>query len=135
MRLLPLAILIVIPFIAFGSQGAENASGIWKWSIPLETGQSREIFLTLKQDATNLTGWITSYSLKKEISDGRIKGDEVTFTITSRFAGKDVITKYSGKIQGDKLIGKSLLERPGKIMETSWTAEREPAKPQSIPTK
>ena len=64
-----------------------------------------------------------------EISDGKVKGGDISFSVKREFNGNAIVTKYTGKVEGDKITGK--IERPGRdggeARSTDWTATREAA--------
>ena len=110
-------------------------SGTWKWSIPGRNGgPDREFNLKLKADADKLTGILTppgrgdTPGTGIEIKDGKIKGDEISFTIArpGRDGGDPVVTKYSGKVSGNTIEGKIQAPDRDGTPQTArdWKAER-----------
>jgi hypothetical protein len=133
------------------SQAADSkASGTWTWTQQGRGGQgggggnapARKSTLVLKADGEKLTGTLTqpmggrgggggaAAPAPTEISDCKIKGDEISFSVKREFNGNAFVTKYTGKVDGDKITGK--VERPGRNggepTSTNWTATREAAK-------
>ena len=114
-----------------------DPNGTWTWSTPgRQGGPDRTNTLTLKVDGEKVTGKLSSPgrgggpSTETEITDGKIKGDEISFSITRDFGGNSVTTKYTGKISGDTIKGKiQLPERGGQTPEPrDWEAKRVAAK-------
>jgi len=106
---------------------AANVTGTWKWSFTGQNGQSRETTAKLKQDGDKLTGTISGRQggNDTEITDGKVKGDEVSFKVKRSFNGNDITTTYEGKVDGDTIKGKSSTsggqqERPAR----DWEAKR-----------
>ena len=153
-----LAALVTGAILALGVTGvraADKISGTWSWTQQGRGGQGgqggnanatpRKTTLTLKADGEKLTGKITQPAFggrggqggggagaaprETEISDGKVKGDEISFSVKREFNGNAIVTKYSGKVDGDKITGK--VEAPGRggaePMPRDWTATREPA--------
>ena len=60
-----------------------------------------------------------------DIGDGKIKGDEISFTVTREFNGNKMVAKYSGKLSGDSIKGKIETERNGQNQSRDWEAKRE----------
>lgn len=62
-----------------------------------------------KVSGSKLTGSITNPGrgggdpTVTEISDGKIKGDTFSFSVTRSFGGNDMTIEYNGKVAGDKL--------------------------------
>lgn len=118
---------------------AADASGTWSWTMQRRGGtggggEERKITLALKVEGEKLTGKMTSPGRQggdprvTEITDGKVKGDEISFTIKREFNGNSMVTKYSGKVTGDTIKGKIAFERGGQTMERDWEAKREAAK-------
>jgi hypothetical protein len=77
---------------------AADITGNWKATLDMG-GQSMERTFTFKQDGAKLTGETTSSMLgKSTITDGKVDGDTVTFSITGNMQGQDTKLTYKGKI-------------------------------------
>ena len=111
-----------------------DPSGTWTWSAPgRDGGEARKSTLKLKAEGEKLTGSISApgrqgQSRDTEISNGKIKGDEISFDVTREFNGNKFTAKYSGKISGDTIKGKVETEREGNTRSRDWEAKREAAK-------
>ncbi len=82
---------------------AADISGNWKATADGPNGKMERTF-TFKQDGSKVTGETTSTMVgKSTISDGKIEGDTVTFTITADFGGNQMKINYKGKVQGDEI--------------------------------
>jgi hypothetical protein len=90
--------------------------------------------LTLKAEGEKLTGTLTSPGrqggdpVKTEIADGKVKADEVSFSVTREFNGTKMTSKYNGKVTADAIKGKTERERNGETTSSDWEAKREAAK-------
>ena len=94
-----LILMILATFAAF----AADISGNWKATAEGPNGSMERTFM-FKVDGTKVTGETTSTMMgKSTITDGKIEGDTVTFTITGNIGGNDMKLSYKGKI-GDKEI-------------------------------
>ena len=105
---------------------AKDATGTWTWQVEGRDGAKRDISLTLKQDGEKLTGSISMGGRggPAEISDGTIKNGELSFKVVRKFNDNEVVTKYSGKLEGDVIKGKSEMERNGQTRTTEFEAKR-----------
>ena len=90
---------------------AADVSGKWTWEQQGRNGATTST-LTLKQDGSNLTGSLDGGRGAVDIKDGKVDGNNVTFSITRNMGGSDVTTKYTGTLDGDTL--KLEFERPGR---------------------
>lgn len=130
-------------------RAADKITGTWSWTQqrrggaePAADAPVRKTTLKLKADGEKLTGTLTAPAggrgggggggaapAPAEISDGKIKGDEISFSVKREFNGNAFVTKYTGKVDGDKITGK--IELPGRNggepTSRDWTATREAA--------
>jgi hypothetical protein len=82
---------------------AADVNGKWTASIQGKNG-TREQTYTLKADGGKLTGTVTGrQGAETPISDGKIDGDNISFTVKMEFNGNSVEQKYTGTISGDEL--------------------------------
>ena len=51
---------------------------------------------------------------------------EISFQVTREMNGNKVTTKYTGKVNGDTIKGKSESQRDGQAQSRDWTAKKEP---------
>ena len=114
------------------TQAAEQVdpSGTWKWTSPgRNNGPERKSTLMLKSEKSKLIGKLSTAGRDgqprvTEISDGKVKGDEVMFNIVREWNGNKFTIKYHGKIKGNDLVGKIDMERNGQTRSREWKAKR-----------
>jgi hypothetical protein len=82
---------------------ASDVSGKWVAQVPGRQGQTREVTITLKAEGEKLTGTVSGRQGDTPIADGKIKGDEISFTVTQSFQGNEVKANYTGKVSGDEI--------------------------------
>lgn len=114
---------------------AADATGTWSWTTPgRQGGEPRKSTLTLKVDGEKLTGKIAmpgrqgAEPRETEITDGKVKGNEISFTVKREWNNNTFVIKYSGKLEGETIKGKTEFDRGGEVMTRDWEAKREPAK-------
>lgn len=110
---------------AFAADANANASGVWKWTLSEQTG---ETILNLKQEGEKLTGSYTNQFGKAEIKDGALKDGNVSFKVNREFNGQAFLIKYNGKLAGDKITGKCEFDINGETRALDWNAKRDTAK-------
>ena len=94
--------------------------GTWKWSFE-RNGEKVETTLKLKAEGDKLTGTITGRDGKESaIEEGSFKDGEVKFQVTREREGNKIVVKYTGKISGDTIEGKSEAGERSR----DWKAER-----------
>jgi hypothetical protein len=82
---------------------AADISGNWKATADGPNGAMERTF-TFKVDGAKVTGETTSTFVgKSTIADGKIDGDNITFTITADMQGNELKISYKGKINGKEM--------------------------------
>jgi len=88
------ALLAATAMTAFGA----DISGNWKATADFG-GQTMERTFTFKVDGNKVTGETTSSMMgKSAITDGKVDGDNVSFTITVKFQENETKLNYKGKV-------------------------------------
>ena len=82
---------------------AADFSGKWVAQMPGRDGQTHESTFTFKADGETLTGTISGPRGDMEISDGKISGDQISFSQTMEFNGNTMKILYKGTISGDQI--------------------------------
>lgn len=82
---------------------AADATGKWTFETEGRAGTVTNT-LTLKAAGGALTGTISGgRGGDVEISDGKIDGDKISFSVVREFRGNSITTKYTGKVSGDEI--------------------------------
>ena len=123
--------LLAITLLAIGTAvQAADATGTWNWTRPGRNGgPDMKMSLKLKVDGEKLTGKLTSPSrdggtTETAIADGKVKGDEISFTVTREFNGNKMVAKYNGRVSADVIKGKVESDRNGQTNTRDWEAKR-----------
>ncbi len=94
--------LILMAAFAIAAMAADVA-GTWKATAEGPNGSMERTFV-FKVDGNKLTGETTSTMLgKSTITDGKIDGDNLSFSITADLQGTELKLSYKGKVSGDQL--------------------------------
>jgi len=91
------ALLAVSALLIF----AADISGTWKSEAPAggKGGPSTFVF---KVDGSTLTGTMEGgRGGPVNLSDGKVDGDNISFSVTRDFQGQSMTTKYTGKVTSD----------------------------------
>jgi hypothetical protein len=90
-------LLILLAACALTASAAD-ISGNWKGTAETAEGTIERSFV-FKVDGNNLTGETTSNNFGKSIiDDGKVDGDNVSFTLKISMGGKDAKVSYKGKV-------------------------------------
>src|SRR5205809_4993664 len=95
--------LLVLLAASALTAAAADISGNWKATADFG-GQTMERTFVFKVDGNKVTGETTSTMMgKSTITDGKVEGDTVTFTITGKFGDQEMKLNYKGKINGNEI--------------------------------
>jgi len=81
---------------------AADIAGKWTASFDTQIGMQNYTY-TFKLDGDKLTGTAESQFGKTEITEGAVKGDDITFVENLDFQGNPLKITYKGKISGDEI--------------------------------
>jgi hypothetical protein len=90
---------------------AADVTGKWTYEQPGRGGNpGRPVTITLKQDGTKLTGSVPGMGRggdnpppPTEITDGKVDGNMVSFTVKREFNGNTMVQKFDGTVEGDTI--------------------------------
>ena len=83
---------------------AADVTGKWTAEVPGRGGNMQTNTFVFKQDGSKLTGTLDGgRGGPVEIGDGKVDGDNVSFTVTRNFGGNEVKLNYKGKISGNEI--------------------------------
>ena len=81
-----------------------NISGKWNAFVSSQMGDM-DMTISFEQDGTNVTGSFESEMGTWKISDGILKGNELTFNISATIMGESMEMAFSGTVERDSLEG------------------------------
>jgi hypothetical protein len=82
---------------------AADVTGKWTAQVPSRQGGTREQTFNFKADGDKLTGTISGRQGDIAITDGKISGDTISFTVKMEYGGNSVEQKYTGTVSGDEI--------------------------------
>ncbi len=116
-------LLFLIAALALTASAAD-ITGTWKGSADTPNGTVERTF-HFKVDGHTLTGDTVSNMFgKSAIQDGKVDGDDVSFTLTVTVEANENKVHYSGKISGDTI--KFTVSVPGVDQTIEMVAKRVP---------
>jgi hypothetical protein len=107
-------------FLAFASLSlAADLSGKWKGNLKMQDGGDLETTFVFKVDGDKLTGTVTNMFGEEQITEGVVKGDEISFIVLA--GGGQFKIVYKAKLAGDDLKFKVTI---GDFGDQEMTANR-----------
>jgi hypothetical protein len=82
---------------------AADVNGKWTAQVPGRDGQTRELTFTFKAEGEKLTGSMSGQQGDSEITDGKISGDQISFTVKINMQGNERKFLYKGTVSGDEM--------------------------------
>lgn len=116
-----LSTVLFVVLFAIAASGAE-INGQWKAEYTIPDGSTRQSTFTFKQDGEKLTGTVAGARGEAEIQEGKVSGDEISFSVIRNFGGNEVKLTYKGKVAGDEIKFKISFE--GADREFEMTAKK-----------
>ena len=108
-----LLFVLTILLIASFALMAADVSGKWTYEAPGRGGNpGRPVTITLKADGATLTGTVPAGGRGGggdnppppiDITDGKVDGNNISFTVKREFNGNSMVQKYEGVVNGDEL--------------------------------
>jgi len=115
---------------AFAAMAAD-ATGKWTYEQPGRNGgPARQVTITLKQDGSTLTGSVPGMGRGGaeappiQITDGKVDGSNVSFTVKRTTPNGEFVTKYEGTISGDEMKLKTTMDMGNGPQTREFTAKR-----------
>ena len=113
-----LLLTLAMAAAAFGA----DITGTWKGSAETPNGTIERTFV-FKQDGEKLTGETSSdFTGTSAITDGKVTGDDVTFTIQVNIQGEQIKLSYKGKVAGSEM--KLHVETPDGSFSVDYVAKK-----------
>ena len=129
-----LIFVLTILLIASFALIAAHVSGKWTYEAPGRGGNpGRPVTITLKADGATLTGTVPAGGRPGadtppppvDITDGKVDGNNISFTVKREFNGNSMVIKYEGVLTGDELKLKITRDgRDGTPMTNEVVAKR-----------
>src|SRR5262245_51760467 len=101
-----------------------DATGTWKWVRKSPDGQESEITASLKQEGNGLTGKVMTEAGETNIKNGTVTDGNVSFEMSIDAGGGEIHVKFTGKLQGDSIKGKTEITREGNKTTRDWEPKR-----------
>jgi hypothetical protein len=122
-----MAAVALMAFCLPGHLLADGVAGDWKWQISPQGGDPINMSAQLKVEDGKLTGvFIDGFDQQKfDIKDGKIDGENVSFTVTRPINDQSITINYAGKLDGDEIKGTMEMKfGDQEPMKNDWKAER-----------
>jgi len=82
---------------------AADVTGKWTAEMQGRGGNTMTVTMKLKADGAKLTGTVSGRNGDTEITDGKVDGDQVMFSVVHEYNGNKMTQNYTGKLDGDTI--------------------------------
>jgi hypothetical protein len=113
-----LAFLSAFAFAAF----AADVNGKYTADVPGRQGNTQQTTFNLKSSGGTVSGTVANQRGEMEITDGKIDGDNISFSTTMKMQDREMKMNYKGKISGDSIDFTRTMEGMGN--EQKFTAKK-----------
>lgn len=108
-----------------GGKSAINPVGNWTWSFQIPNSETKiESTLRLKLADGKLSGTLAGRRGETPITEAKLDGANLSFSITRERNGQTFTAKYAGKIEGDTIKGKMEIGSGDQARSMDWEAKR-----------
>jgi hypothetical protein len=96
-------VLTLFLAIAIGVSAAD-LNGKWTAQVPGRGGETREVTFTFKTAGDALSGAVSGMQGQENpISDGKVNGDNISFTVKMERNGNTMTQTYTGTVAGSEI--------------------------------
>jgi hypothetical protein len=83
---------------------AADINGKWSAEVTGRNGEKRTQVFNLKSEGEKITGTVVGMGGREmNIEEGKVAGDDITFSVTMEFNGNTRKMEYTGKVVGDQI--------------------------------
>lgn len=93
---------MVLSLLLVTSAFAADITGKWKGESEMN-GQKRETNFTFEVKGSALTGTVSGRMGDSKIEDGKVDGNDISFSVTRNMGGNDVKVQYKGVVSGEEI--------------------------------
>lgn len=102
---------------------AADLTGKWTAQVPGRGGQTTETTFNFKVEGDKLTGTMSSQMGEAAISEGKVSGDDISFSVTREVQGNSFKIIYKGKVAGEEIKFTRTIEGRD-VPPTEFTAKK-----------
>ncbi|MBY0269982.1 MAG: class I SAM-dependent methyltransferase [Burkholderiales bacterium] len=100
-----------------------KAGGSWRSQFPV-SGKPQTYEFMFEQKYQVISGSVQVNGRAVKIPDAKLRGAELSFSFTAEVNGAPVKHEFSGRVDGDRIIGQAALSGSRLTARVEWIAER-----------
>jgi hypothetical protein len=98
-------------------------AGTWRVALPV-SGKSQTYEISFEQQYQQISGVARINGRAVKIEGAKLRGDDLTFSLTADVNGAAVKHQFSGRVAGNAITGQVALSGSRMAARVEWTAER-----------
>jgi cytochrome c556 len=102
---------------------ASDMTGVWEFSVELDSGGTGSPTFTLKQEGEKITGTYKG-ALGEAPVTGTVKGTDVTLSYKITAQGQEIVGTYAGKLTGSDSMTGTVTFSLADLGKGKWTAKK-----------
>lgn len=119
-----IAVFALVPFNArLAAQTAVDPSGTWQREYVWNDVSVEEV-IRLHLEGAKVAGTLLRNDESHEIKDGTLKGDDLSFSISSDYQGTAWTARYTGIVSGNEINGTVVVEAGDQSWDFEWIVTR-----------
>ncbi len=100
-----------------------KVGGTWQWQLPV-SGSSRTYEVALTQRFQMISGGVNIGGRTVKLQNPRLRGDQISFGFTAEMNGAPVKHEFTGKVEGERIVGTARLSGSRVQAQFEWSAHR-----------
>ncbi len=116
------AVLALLGALVF-TAAAADVTGKYTAEVPGRQGNTQPTTFNLKADGSALSGTVTNQRGDMQITDGKVDGDNISFTTVMKMGDNEMKLMYKGKVKGDSIEFSRI--REGQDQAQTFTAKKQ----------
>ena len=100
-----------------------NVAGKWQWRLPVG-GATRLYEARIDQTFQELSDEVLVEGGGATSRGARLRGDLITLDLVREFFGQKVTHEFSGRVEGDRIVGRARISGGGNNATLAWEATR-----------
>ncbi len=102
-----------------------DPSGTWRREYDWNDTRVEEVIQLELKGGGKVTGTLSRNDSASEISDGKLEGNELSFSVSNEYQGTQWTTSYKGIIKADEVKGTVVLKVGEQSWDFDWIAKRD----------
>jgi len=110
--------------LAAAGKTTVDPSGTWRREYDWYDTRIEEVLRVNVRENGKVVGTLSRNEAVSEIESGKLTGNELSFSVSNDYQGTAWVTRYTGTVSGDEIVGTVVLEVNDQSWDFDWTPKR-----------